>query len=135
MGEMTLIEWAVSYIKYKDSVRGRIQTIEEQKEKNRVLITNKDGGKDTYLCRELLDGLDIKEISSEKIACLNKKDNVTWLINNWDLLKDKKATFIFVNVKKSESWAINPGMHHSITDKTALKPGLKSLFESIPSAD
>ncbi|MGV8168640.1 MAG: hypothetical protein ACP5N3_01140 [Candidatus Nanoarchaeia archaeon] len=134
MAEMTLLEWAVSYIRYKDSVRGRIKELKENKDKQTVQIINKDGSEEKYLCTELLEKLNISELTNEKVACLNKKENVAWLISNWDALKDKKAVFLFVNVKRSESWALNPYMHHSITDKAALKPGLKSLFESVPEA-
>jgi hypothetical protein len=135
MGEMTLLEWAVAYIKYKDSVKGKIQGFGVNEKLNRVDITNRDGTKEVFLCSDSLSALDVSKLNDEKIACLNKKDNLNWLINNWDLIKDKKCIFLFVNPKKSENWAINPFMHSSVTDKAALKPGLKSLFESISEAD
>jgi hypothetical protein len=135
MGELTLLEWAVAYIKYKDSVRGKIQGFGVNEKLNRIDITNRDGSKEVFLCYDLLSGLDVKKLTDEKIACLNKKDNLNWLIGNWDAVKDKKCAFLFVNPKKSENWAINPSMHSSVTDKAALKPGLKSLFESIGEAD
>ncbi len=135
MGELTLLEWAVAYIKYKDSVRGRIREYSVTEKTNRVDITNKDGSEEVFLCAASLSSLDISKLNNEKIACLNKKENLNWLVANWDLIKDKKCIFLFVNTKKSENWAINPNMHNSVTDKAALKPGLKSLFESISEAD
>jgi hypothetical protein len=135
MSDMTLLEWASAYIKYKDTVRGKIQSMIADDKNSKVDITNKDGTKEVMLCAPLLETLNISNLKDEKIACLNKKENVTWLINNWDTIKDKRCIFHFVNLKRSENWAINPYMHHSVTDKSALKPGLKALFESIPEAD
>ena len=135
MSDMTLLEWASAYIKYKDTIRGKIQSMTADEKNSKVDVTNKDGTKEVMLCIPLLEKLNINTLKDEKIACLNKKENVTWLTNNWDVLKDKRCIFLFVNLKRSENWAINPYMHHSVTDKSALKPGLKALFESIPEAD
>jgi hypothetical protein len=131
MGEMNILEWTVAYIKYKDSVQKKIEKIDTDTGKGKVFVKNKDGSEANYVSVNLLNELNVKDLKDEKIACLNKKENVDWLISNWDVLKDKKCIFFFVNLKKSENWAINPHMHHSITDKSALKPGLKALFESI----
>jgi hypothetical protein len=134
MGDITLLEWAAAYIKYKDSIRGKIQGFAVNEKQNRIDITNRDGSTEVFLCPEMLSSLDIKKLNDEKIACLNKKENLNWLIANWDSVKDKKCIFLFANPKKSENWAINPFMHSSVTDKAALKPGLKSLFDSISEA-
>ena len=135
MGEMTLLEWTAAYIKYKDSVRGKIQGFAVDEKTSRIDITNKDGSKEVFICPKMLNDLDVSKLKDEKIACLNKKENLNWLISNWDSVKDKRCIFLFANPKKSENWAINPFMHSNVTDKSALKPGLKSLFESISEAD
>jgi hypothetical protein len=138
MSEMSLLDWTDAYIKYKDSVQKKIKDIEVDKEKRIVKVLNKDGSKFTYVCTPQLDSINTDMLSmlkDEKIVCLNKKDNLNWLLNNWEKIKDKRCIFLFVNLKKSENWAINPHMHHSITDRSALKPGLKTLFESIPESD
>lgn len=135
MSEMNILEWTSAYVKYKDSVQRKISEIAEDKKEGKLNITFKDGSKGTYICTNLLSGLDASKLTDEKVSCLNKKENLNWLISNWDILKDKKNIFLFVNIKKSENWAINPHMHHSVTDKSALKPGLKVLFESIPESD
>lgn len=131
---MSLLEWTEAYVKYKDSVQRKIKSIDADKEKQSLKIQNKDDSSSLYICIPLLSALDPKNLKDEKVVCLNKKENVDWLASKWDTLKDKKCIFLFVNLKRSENWAINPFMHHNITDKTALKPGLKALFESIPEA-
>jgi hypothetical protein len=135
MGEMSILEWTVAYIKYKDSVQRKIQSIEPNDKTASVTVKNKDGSEHKYLATNLLSTLNTSSLNEEKIACLNKKENVDWLLSNWDKLKDKKCVFLFVNTKKSENWAINPRMHSSITDKSALKPGLKALYDSITHSD
>jgi hypothetical protein len=135
MGEMTLLEWAAAYIKYKDTVKCRIHGFSVDEKKNRVDIENKDGTKETFICTEELGSLDVSKLNDEKIVCLNRKENLEWLLSNWDGVKDKKCIFFFVNPRKSENWAVNPHVHHSVTDRAALKPGLKALFESIGAVD
>lgn len=135
MSEMSIFDWACAYIKYKDSVQGKIQTLDSNEKKGEIKVNLKDGSKNVYLCTNLLGDLNVENLNDEKVVCLNKKENLNWLIANWEALKDKKCVFLFVNPKRSENWAINPRMHHSITDKSALKPGLKVLFESIPEAN
>jgi hypothetical protein len=135
MGEMNILEWTVAYVKYKDSVQNKIQSIEPDTSKGIVIVKNKDGSELKYICINLLEKMNAKDLKTERVSCLNKKENVDWLIANWDTLKDKRCVFHFVNLKKSENWAINPYMHHSITDKSALKPGLKALYESVTPSD
>jgi hypothetical protein len=135
MSEMSVLDWAVAYIKYKDAIQRKIKDFEVNKEKSSINVLFKDETKATYLCTNLLDSLKVENLKDEKVVCLNKKENLNWLINKWDILKEKRCIFLFVNLKKAENWAINPYMHHSITDKTALKPGLKVLFESIAESD
>lgn len=135
MGEMNILEWTVAYIKYKDSVQRKVLSVEPNEGNGTVIVKNKDGSELKYLCFDSLLKIKAGDLKDERVSCLNLKENVDWLISNWDILKDKKCIFLFVNLKKSENWAINPHMHNSITDKSALKPGLKALYESITSSD
>ncbi|MFA6073497.1 MAG: hypothetical protein WC758_05270 [Candidatus Woesearchaeota archaeon] len=135
MSEMNILDWAVAYIKYKDSVHGKIKSIDVDNSHDKVEVVFKDETKATYLCKDKLEELNVSSLKNEKVVCLNKKDNLNWLISNWETIKDKSCIFLFVNIKQSENWAINPHIHSSVTDKSALKSGLKALFESIPEAN
>jgi len=130
MAEMTLKEWTSAYIKYKDTLHRRIAKIEETSN-NKLLVFRKNGKKEEYLFEENLEQINPSSIDEQKIITLNKRKNVDWIIKTWDSLKNTSCTITLVNTQKSEHWAISPKMHHSITDKEALKPGLKTLFESI----
>ena len=128
---MTLTEWLTIYLKYKDSIHKRIENI-ELSESGNLIVTKKDSTKEIYTCMPDLNILNLANLGDAKIVCLNKKANVDWLINNWELVKDKKITIIFVNIEKAESWSINTYMHHNVTEKPALKTGLLSLFSTVP---
>ncbi|MCF7866012.1 hypothetical protein K9L67_01085 [Candidatus Woesearchaeota archaeon] len=127
---MNLVEWTVAYIKYKDTVFRRIESLKEDSDK--IIVNLKSGHKQIHLCADYLDKLNIDNLSNEKISCLNVKKNLDWLISNWNLIISKDLVFHFVNLDKSESWSINPKMHHSISEKGAIKTGLQSLFDSVP---
>ncbi len=129
---MSLKEWISAYIKYKDSINKKIENITETTDG--IKVNKKTGEIEEYVCKEDLTQLNSENIKEQKIVTLNKKINVDWLLKNWDVLKETKTTIMFVNTKKSEHWAIHPKMHSSITDKSAIKPGINTLFESITEA-
>lgn len=127
---MNLVEWIKEFVKYKDSVMRRIKDIDTKE--NYVLVHMKDGSTHKYLCVSGLKTLDLKSLDDERLVCYNTKENINWIINNWELLKDSKIMFYFVNIDKMESWALSPRLHHGVSDKDSLKTGLMTLFESVP---
>lgn len=124
-----LIEWTKAYVKYRDAIHRKI--VDMEIDKHKIILTNKDGNKDVYLCEDVLK-MDPKSVKDEKVVCLNKKENLDWLIKNWNIVKESRTIFIFANINVSQSWAIHPSMHEVITGKGALKPGLQALFASVP---
>ncbi len=128
---MELLDWTLRYIKYKDAVKRSILKITE-KSKNEIQVKEKSGKELLYVCFNEMDSVDISKFSDEKIVCLNTKENIDWLIKKWGDVVKTKVTFIFVNPERSASWAINPALHNAITDKSALKTGIYTLFDSIP---
>ncbi len=132
MTELTIKEWAKTYVKYKDMIPRIVESISETE--NGIVVSQKTGEKITYLCMESIEALNPGSITNERIVCLNTKKNLDWLLKNWDLVKNKRTVFIFVNLDKAESWAINPLLHSAITEKKSLKQGLIALFESVPEA-
>lgn len=131
MNHENLLSWAKAYIKYKDSVHRRISEMNVDESSKKIVIKNKNGSEDVYICIDHLEGSSDK-IKDEKVVCLNTKDNLDWLIKNWDSLKQSRNVFIFVNMATSESWSVHPSMHDVVTEKSALKQGLLALFESVP---
>jgi hypothetical protein len=129
---LNILEWTEAYLKYKDTVHRKIQRIEQKPGTNQIVCENKDGTTHTYICVEDLSSLSPKELNDKRVSCLNTKKNADWLINNWSEVKNTNVTFLFANPKKATHWSINPRLHDSISDKSAVKPGIKALFESIP---
>jgi len=129
---MEIFDWTSRYIKYKDAVKKSILELEEKTETNEIFVKEKSGKEIKYVCFNELDDLDVTKIKDEKIVSLNTKSNIDWLLKNWKEIVKTKVTFIFANPERSANWAINPALHHIITDKSALKTGIYTLFESIP---
>jgi hypothetical protein len=129
---LDLLSWTEAFLKYKDTIQRKIQEIEINKDKKEIKVTQKDGTIHKYECIDDLTNINIKNIENKRIVCLNTKNNLNWLINNWQDIKEIETTFIFSNPKKTAHWTVNPKIHNNITEKSAVKQGLKTLFESIP---
>ena len=128
---LDILSWTEAYLRYKDSVQRKILTL--NREKDNLLICNlKDGGTHKYLCVDDLSSLKLADINDFRVSCLNSKKNLSWLLDNWQELKELDVVFLFANPKKAAHWSISPKTHSNIVDKSAIKPGLKALFDSIP---
>ncbi|MFH1211692.1 MAG: hypothetical protein V1659_02065 [Candidatus Woesearchaeota archaeon] len=130
---MTMIEWAVNYVKNKDLFKREL--VDFRIEQNTVLFEFKNK-KNIFIIADLLDSESIKpkEFPST-IVCLNKKDNLEFLIKNWSAFAaQKELMVIFVNPAANEKWIIKPHIHDQITEKESLRTGLQSMFETVPEA-
>ncbi len=132
--KMDLLEWASAYIDnlnfFKRDLLGK-----EMKE-NTIQCEYKNKGKLIYFIEEVLNEDVIKKTENEKsvIICLNKKENLVFLIEHWqDFIKNTSLKIIFCNPTLNLQWSLLPYTHNLIADKGSLKLGLKSIFESIPS--
>lgn len=128
---LTLKEWFKAYLKYKDVVRRNVDRIEDEGD-SKVLVFHRDGSTKKYYCYNALDDNSKSVGIGERVICLNTKQNFDYLLKNWDFFREKKTVFLFANPERNESWGVNAYMHSSISDKSSLKQGLKSLFESVP---
>ncbi|MCC7575033.1 hypothetical protein KO361_05560 [Candidatus Woesearchaeota archaeon] len=129
---LNIMDWTETYLKYKDTVQRKITKITKNPEKEELICELKDGTIHTYICKDNLEDKDTQKIKNNRVSCLNTKKNVDWVIKNWQEIKNTDTIFLFANPKKAMHWSLNPKLHDRITDKTALKQGLKTLLESIP---
>lgn len=127
---LNILDWTEAYLKYKDSIHRKILKME--KSGNNLVCDLKDGSHQKYLCIDDLSSLSVSDLNGFRVSCLNTKKNLDWVIKNWQEIKVSDAVFLFANPKKAAHWSVNPKLHDSISDKTAIKQGLKSLFESVP---
>jgi hypothetical protein len=127
---LNIMEWTEAYLKYKDSIQRKI--IKLEKSGNNLVCELKDGSTHKYLCIDDLSSLSLGDLDGFRVSCLNTKKNLDWVVKNWQEIKESDTVFLFANPKKAVHWSVNPKLHDSISDKSAIKQGLKSLFESIP---
>jgi len=126
-----LKSWTIEFVKHKDVFTKNL--IDFNAKEDSVEFNFKDK-KHTYITKEILDD-SLKNRIKEgyfAVVCLNKKENLDFLIKNWDFFaKFQKVSILFVNLKTNERWIIYPSTHDSLTEREALKPGLNSLYQSI----
>lgn len=129
---MNLKEWTSIYLDHINSFKKNI----EKKEvfKDRIVCHLKNGDKQIYQIRPKLN-IDILKKNQNRIiiVCLNTKDNLNFVIENWSrLIKNPLLKIIFTNTFENQQWSLIPFLHNKISEKATLKRGLKSLFESVP---
>jgi len=125
---MDLYEWTKHYIKFRNCVKKNIIKLELE---NNKIITKEKDIKKTYLISENIIN-SIKKIDKgiTIIVCLNTKENIENINNNWNLFsKKKELTIICVKPDTNEKWSIHPATHNKISEN--IKKGLETLYESI----
>jgi len=130
---MKLIEWASVHIDYLNSYK---KDLLEKKVCETEIICKYKHGVVKYLVEDKLNREVLKKLKEGVIIviCLNSKKNLVFLIERWDVfIKNPKLKIMFVNQKLNQNWSVIPYIHTKITEPKALKPGLKSLFNSISS--
>ena len=132
---MNLLEWAAAYIDYLNQFKNNL--IDKTASGNEIICTYKFIGKCIYLVSEHLGPELIKKLSSARIVlvCYNSPENVNYLAKNWNEFTNKNLKIIFVNPDINMQWSIMPDVHDKICDKSNLRQGLLSLFESVPPVD
>lgn len=133
-----LKEWILLHIKNRDLLQNLITGFEDVPGFD--LVVRRSDADQFFLVRPEIS--DAEEIVSKAIGnrlgvvTLNKKSNVDFVVKHWDSFKDvDKLCFYFVNPRTGDKWMLFPKTHELITEKAALKPGLMSLYTSIPTYD
>lgn len=130
---MELYEWTKHYIKFKDCIKKQIT--EMIFEDNQIVAKGKNEDKTYFIADKIKNSID--KLNNKKttiIICLNTKENINEINNEWNLLITKpKLTIICAQPTTNERWSIHPSTHHKISEN--IKYGLKTLYESITSAD
>lgn len=130
--EDQLIEWTITYVKYRDLMTKNL--LDYKILKNFIEFEFKKGKHIYYLYDELTND-SLKEIKNEGLVNFvvsNKKKNVKFLVDNWDeIIKNPTLKVIFVNPKINQHWIITPAIHNKIAERKKLKSGLMGLFENV----
>ncbi|MFH1174073.1 MAG: hypothetical protein V1725_03015 [archaeon] len=121
---MQLIEWTTRFIKFKDAMERKLQSMKE--ENNKIICQFKDKTL-TYVCGQLADFVPEDAI----FVCENTPENLDVLIKKWDAYTQcRKLMIIFVNLARNEKWSIIPYTHSLIAERESLEQGLRTLFDN-----
>lgn len=128
-----LSEWVEVFLKNRDVFNRVITGFENV---NGDILVKRTTGDLFVFVRPELDSVD--DVSSRDgpsvLALLNTKGNLDFVIKNWDVLSKKKELCIyFVNPMANDKWLLFPHTHNQITEKSALRKGLESMFSMVPS--
>lgn len=121
-----LSDWLILYLKNRDLIFKKIKNIEQKD--NKVIVTYKDK-ESTFLVEGTLS-----LPSFDSIVCLNTKENLEFLIKNWEKFSSHKQLCVyFVNPssRSEKRWIIYPATHATIAEAESLKLGLYAMFETV----
>ncbi len=147
MEQLSLVDWSYHYAKNKDTVTRSITNID--KKIDQLLITHKTKTQLYYILESFSNTNNknniteiLKQVKAAKddpkqffvIVVYNTKENLHYLIKNWQSLIDyPNLSAIFANPQSNteKRWMIFPFTHAKITEKSSLELGLKSLAEGV----
>lgn len=139
-----LFDWTFHYIKNKDIILRKIKDIQEYVNHDYIFVEYKDK-RVVYLVVPFVEdfgkvwGLlqEFKKSTNSSDSCLvvfNNKDNLDKVAENWKTVdKYPKFQLIFANPfsLQDKRWIIVPYTHSRIIEPSALKQGLKAMFETV----
>ncbi len=133
-----LLGWTADYVKNKDMISKKIESIENGKDDFDLHVKYKDR-EQYFIIMPAITDIDsiIRKIinnSNFSIVTLNSKENFEIIVKNWSKLESfKLLNIIFVNPfsELDKKWVIFPYVHNKICDEKSLKIGLKSMFDMV----
>ena len=131
MKQINLLEWSKHYVQARDAIERKLKTIDEKPD--RLICTYKDK-QVTFIAEETLTAKSLDANAFTTIVTLQTTKNFDALIDQFAVFSQHpKLTIIFVNPKLNEKWMIKPAVHAAVADKSTLKLGLQSMFDTVPS--
>src|SRR3989338_6798861 len=114
---MDLKEWVKHFLKYKDLMAQDILSFKDTSA-SELLVERKSEPQTILLIEDLsLDKVSSKLQENLMIVTLNKKSNISFTVNNWNvLIKNKKLAMVFVNLNSlnDDKWVLHPYTHDII---------------------
>ncbi|MGB9748306.1 MAG: hypothetical protein ACP5OZ_01400 [Candidatus Woesearchaeota archaeon] len=127
---MDLMEWAEIFLNHRKGFK-LIDSF--SKEQDYFIISANQKNSKFFVFEDLSRSIDFLEENCF-VATLNNKQNLDFLIKNWNLFVEKAIIIYFVNPTLNEKWVLNTKVHSFISDKNFVL-GLKSLFSTVPEAE
>lgn len=132
---MELYEWTSVFIDSLDMFRKEITS--KERHGDLIKCSYKSKGEVIYVTAENLQENIMQKIETGQVVlvCLNRKENLSFVVKNWEkLIKNKKLKIVFANPDANAQWSVLPFVHDMISDPKNLKAGLQSIMESVPLA-
>lgn len=131
-----LTDWIVEYLKSKDANIKQIISIKKNEQGADVVVEGVLKSQYVIVQPEFndLSNLELLKDKHVVIVTANTKENVEFLIANWDVLvKQPHLCIYFVNPNSAtdKRWIIFPATHERITERKALRKGIESLFSTV----
>jgi len=127
-----LTEWLERYLRNKDLFFRRILSMETKI--GRISVKYKDKEQE-YFIEPIIKKIEAVKEKAFTLVVLNSKENLNFLIKNWDAFVrlGKNFSIFFVNPfsKTEKFWTICPSVHNFITERPVLSTGLKTMFEQV----
>ncbi len=130
------VDWIVEFLKNKDAVVRQITNVRKNAEGVDVVIEGSLKNQFVVVQPVLSDiaKLDALKDKHAVLVTANTKENVEFLISNWNVLaKFPHLCVYFVNPNSStdKRWVIFPATHDRITERRALRKGLESMYATV----
>jgi len=136
--KQNLADWIITYLKNRDLMFRKIESVEQNKDGFDFYIKFKDK-EQFFLVMPLLQDIPniLSKFNSENhfgLVVFNTHENFDLLIKEWEKFAGiKNLSIYFINPFSNldKKWIIHPYTHNNICEKNALKKGLKSMFEMV----
>ncbi|MBI2660544.1 hypothetical protein HYX07_05260 [Candidatus Woesearchaeota archaeon] len=133
-----LSEWTVNFIKNKDIIAKKIESIENGKNGFDLYVKYRDR-EQYFIIAPIISNIDsiIQKIDNNAhytIVMLNSRENFNAIVKDWHkLVSFKFLSIIFVNPfsELDKKWMVFPYTHHKVCDESSLEKGLRSMFEMV----
>jgi hypothetical protein len=129
MKKFDLLTWCQQYIRSRDAMERKLVSLEE-----------KDGGLVAVYKDRTVQWLPQSELQLLKensghitIVCLQTQQNFNTLVQQFSWFSmNPNLTILFLNPQANEKWVLKPAVHAAVADKSTLKTGLQTLFQTVP---
>lgn len=128
-----LSDWTINYVKNKDLTFKKLVKYTEKPKDECIEFEFKDKTISYFIVDKLSEKIfeAIKGREHKVIACPNTDENFKFLIKHWNKAADiRNLSFLFVNLKISDKWIINPHTHSMIADPDSIESGLRTMFDT-----
>ena len=133
-----LVDWMVDFLKNKDMILKKMESIEKNKEGFDIYVKYNDK-EQFFMVMPVLENADellgrLDENRHFGLVVLNTMENFNFLVKNWNgFARFKSLCIYFVNPfsKLDKKWVIYPYTHNNYCERNSLERGLKAMFDMV----